>query len=108
MVASGPKLPGLLKRVQAVGPVRMLPVNQVARGRPWFRATGARRDAVRDLQRRRRLARPQHSSGPGEYERITAILAIAQKAADVGLAVFALGEHRNPPLIPSSPATTRG
>jgi alkanesulfonate monooxygenase SsuD/methylene tetrahydromethanopterin reductase-like flavin-dependent oxidoreductase (luciferase family) len=37
---------------------------------------------------------------PTENERIKAVLAIAQKAEEVGLDVFALGEHHNPPFIP--------
>src|SRR4051794_25983563 len=45
---------------------------------------------------------------PTEGERIKAILAIAQKAEEVGLDVFALGEHHNPPFIPSSPTTMLG
>ena len=45
---------------------------------------------------------------PTENERIKAVLAIAQKAEEVGLDVFALGEHHNPPFIPSSPTTILG
>jgi putative FMN-dependent luciferase-like monooxygenase len=45
---------------------------------------------------------------PTEHERIKATLAIAQKAEEVGLDVFATGEHHNPPFIPSSPTTTLG
>ncbi|MHB1173329.1 MAG: LLM class flavin-dependent oxidoreductase [Lacisediminihabitans sp.] len=45
---------------------------------------------------------------PTEHERIKGILAIAQKAEEVGLDVFALGEHHNPPFIPSSPTTILG
>ena len=40
-----------------------------------------------------------------EHERITNIARIAQHAEDVGLDVYALGEHHNPPFIPSSPTT---
>jgi putative FMN-dependent luciferase-like monooxygenase len=40
-----------------------------------------------------------------EHERITGIARIAKHAEDVGLDVFALGEHHNPPFIPSSPTT---
>jgi putative FMN-dependent luciferase-like monooxygenase len=42
---------------------------------------------------------------PSEAERINAIVRIAQKADEVGLDVFAVGEHHNPPFIPSSPTT---
>jgi putative FMN-dependent luciferase-like monooxygenase len=42
---------------------------------------------------------------PSEAERIRAVARIAQKADEVGLDVFALGEHHNPPFFPSSPTT---
>jgi putative FMN-dependent luciferase-like monooxygenase len=51
---------------------------------------------------------PTNGTTPTEYERIHAILTIAQKAEEVGLDVFALGEHHNPPFIPSSPTTMLG
>ncbi len=41
-----------------------------------------------------------------EGERIKATVAIAKKAEEVGLDVFATGEHHNPPFVPSSPTTT--
>ncbi|MDX6644621.1 MAG: hypothetical protein QOK40_348 [Miltoncostaeaceae bacterium] len=40
-----------------------------------------------------------------EHERIASIARIAKHAEDVGLDVYALGEHHNPPFIPSSPTT---
>jgi putative FMN-dependent luciferase-like monooxygenase len=40
-----------------------------------------------------------------EAERITNIVRVAQRADEVGLDVFALGEHHNPPFVPSSPTT---
>ena len=51
---------------------------------------------------------PTNRNTPTEYERIKAILTIAQKAEEVGLDVFALGEHHNPPFVPSSPTTMLG
>ena len=36
------------------------------------------------------------------------MVAIAQKAEEVGLDVFATGEHHNPPFVPSSPTTMLG
>ncbi|HEV7812438.1 MAG TPA: LLM class flavin-dependent oxidoreductase [Leifsonia sp.] len=51
---------------------------------------------------------PTNASTPTENERIKAILTIAQKAEEVGLDVFALGEHHNPPFVPSSPTTMLG
>jgi len=42
---------------------------------------------------------------PSEAERIDAILRIAQRADEVGLDVFAIGEHHNPPFFSSSPTT---
>jgi putative FMN-dependent luciferase-like monooxygenase len=43
-----------------------------------------------------------------EHERIKAMVAIALKAEEVGLDVFATGEHHNPPFVPSSPTTMLG
>ncbi|MDR1808019.1 MAG: LLM class flavin-dependent oxidoreductase [Propionibacteriaceae bacterium] len=42
---------------------------------------------------------------PSEHERIQAAVAIAEKAEEVGLDVFAIGEHHNPPFFSSSPTT---
>ncbi|MFD9945390.1 LLM class flavin-dependent oxidoreductase [Nonomuraea sp. NPDC059023] len=50
-------------------------------------------------------ADPNTGRTPTEYERIKAITQIAVKAEEVGLDVFAIGEHHNPPFIPSSPTT---
>jgi len=41
-----------------------------------------------------------------EHERIKATVAIAAKAEEVGLDVFATGEHHNPPFVSSVPTTT--
>src|SRR5215212_2873743 len=49
---------------------------------------------------------PTTGRAPSEAERIKAVLRIAQKAEEVGLDVFALGEHHNPPFFSSSPTTT--
>nr|WP_242497633.1 LLM class flavin-dependent oxidoreductase [Microbacterium protaetiae] len=43
---------------------------------------------------------------PSEAERIQATLTIAKHAEEVGLDVFAIGEHHNPPFWSSSPTTT--
>jgi putative FMN-dependent luciferase-like monooxygenase len=43
-----------------------------------------------------------------EHDRIKAMVAIALKAEEVGLDVFATGEHHNPPFVPSSPTTMLG
>jgi putative FMN-dependent luciferase-like monooxygenase len=53
---------------------------------------------------------PDPTSGetPTEHERIKAMVAIALKAEEVGLDVFATGEHHNPPFVPSSPTTMLG
>ncbi|WP_329392454.1 LLM class flavin-dependent oxidoreductase [Streptomyces sp. NBC_01716] len=45
---------------------------------------------------------------PTEHERIKAMVAIALKAEEVGLDVFATGEHHNLPFVPSSPTTMLG
>src|SRR3954462_922350 len=51
---------------------------------------------------------PTTGRTPTEAERITAAVTIAKKAEEVGLDVFALGEHHNPPFFSSSPTTTLG
>jgi len=51
---------------------------------------------------------PTTGTQPTEHDRIKAILTIAQKAEEVGLDVFATGEHHNPPFVPSSPTTMLG
>jgi putative FMN-dependent luciferase-like monooxygenase len=51
---------------------------------------------------------PTTGRTPTEAERIQAILTIAQKAEEVGLDVFATGEHHNRPFVPSSPTTMLG
>ena len=51
---------------------------------------------------------PTTGRTPSEGERIQAIMRIALKAEEVGLDVFATGEHHNPPFVPSSPTTMLG
>jgi putative FMN-dependent luciferase-like monooxygenase len=51
---------------------------------------------------------PTTGRRPTEHERIQAMVAIALKAEEVGLDVFATGEHHNPPFVPSSPTTMLG
>src|SRR6266542_3371591 len=43
-----------------------------------------------------------------EAERIDNMIRVARRADEVGLDVFALGEHHNPPFVPSSPTTLLG
>jgi putative FMN-dependent luciferase-like monooxygenase len=43
-----------------------------------------------------------------ENARIKSMVTIARKAEEVGLDVFATGEHHNPPFVPSSPTTLLG
>ncbi|MFE0632420.1 CE1758 family FMN-dependent luciferase-like monooxygenase [Streptomyces sp. NPDC058864] len=45
---------------------------------------------------------------PSEAERIDAIVRIAKRADEVGLDVFAIGEHHNPPFFSSAPTTLLG
>ncbi|HWM17484.1 MAG TPA: CE1758 family FMN-dependent luciferase-like monooxygenase [Microbacterium sp.] len=40
-----------------------------------------------------------------EAERISNMVGVATRADEVGLDVFAVGEHHNPPFVPSSPTT---
>ncbi|MHA7153482.1 LLM class flavin-dependent oxidoreductase [Arthrobacter sp. TMN-50] len=51
---------------------------------------------------------PTTGKAPTEHERIKAMVTIAKHAEDVGLDVFATGEHHNPPFVPSSPTTLLG
>jgi putative FMN-dependent luciferase-like monooxygenase len=51
---------------------------------------------------------PTTGRAPTEHERIEAMVAIALKAEEIGLDVFATGEHHNPPFVPSSPTTMLG
>lgn len=51
---------------------------------------------------------PTTGATPSENDRIRATVAIAKKAEEVGLDVFATGEHHNPPFVPSSPTTLLG
>ena len=51
---------------------------------------------------------PTTGRTPSEAERIKAMMRYAEKAEEVGLDVFATGEHHNPPFVPSSPTTMLG
>ena len=51
---------------------------------------------------------PTTGRTPTEAERIKNVVTIARKAEEVGLDVFALGEHHNPPFFSSSPTTMLG
>jgi len=48
---------------------------------------------------------PTTGRAPTEAERLHAMVAIAKKTEEVGLDVFAAGEHHNPPFVNSSPTT---
>jgi alkanesulfonate monooxygenase SsuD/methylene tetrahydromethanopterin reductase-like flavin-dependent oxidoreductase (luciferase family) len=47
---------------------------------------------------------PVSGETPSEAERIDAIVQMARKAEEVGLDVFAIGEHHNPPFFSSAMA----
>ncbi|MDY5854497.1 MAG: LLM class flavin-dependent oxidoreductase [Arcanobacterium sp.] len=51
---------------------------------------------------------PISGKTPTEHERIKAEIAIAKKAEEIGLDVYAIGEHHNPPFMSSSPTTILG
>ena len=51
---------------------------------------------------------PTNGRTPTEAERIKSMVTTALKAEEVGLDVFATGEHHNPPFVPSSPTTMLG
>src|SRR6201994_1566729 len=48
---------------------------------------------------------PVSGATPSEAERIDAVVQVAQKAEEVGMDVFAIGEHHNPPFFSSAPTT---
>src|ERR1700755_933497 len=48
---------------------------------------------------------PVSGETPSEAERIDAVVRIAPQAEEVGLDVFAIGEHHNPPFFSSAPTT---
>lgn len=49
---------------------------------------------------------PVSGETPSEAERIRSLSRIAVHAEDVGLDVFAVGEHHNPPFFSSAPAVS--
>src|SRR4051794_3788753 len=51
---------------------------------------------------------PTTGRAPSEHGRIEAMVAMALKAEEVGLDVFARGEPHTPPFVPSSPTTFMG
>ncbi|MGV1005049.1 MAG: LLM class flavin-dependent oxidoreductase, partial [Candidatus Nanopelagicales bacterium] len=51
---------------------------------------------------------PTNGSTPDDTERLRSMIAIAKHADELGLDVFATGEHHNPPFVPSSPTTLLG
>ena len=51
---------------------------------------------------------PTTGRTPSEAERIASMTQLALKAEEVGLDVFATGEHHNPPFVVSSPTTHLG
>ncbi|WP_443667682.1 LLM class flavin-dependent oxidoreductase [Jidongwangia harbinensis] len=51
---------------------------------------------------------PVSGRTPSEGQRLAAMVTIAVKAEEVGLDVFAAGEHHHPPYVASSPATLLG
>lgn len=51
---------------------------------------------------------PTTGRTPDDTERVKSMLAIAEHAEEVGLDVFATGEHHNPPFVASSPTTLLG
>lgn len=48
---------------------------------------------------------PVSGETPSEVQRIKAAVAIAKKTEEVGMDVFAIGEHHNPPFFSSAPTT---
>lgn len=50
-------------------------------------------------------ADPSTGKAQTEHEKLQAMVKIAVHADKAGLDVFAIGEHHNPPFVPSSPTT---
>src|SRR5919198_201366 len=48
---------------------------------------------------------PVSGETASEAERIDALVRIAQRTEEVGMDVFAIGEHHNPPFVSSAPTT---
>ena len=51
-------------------------------------------------------AGPDHRSDADRARADQGTVAIAKKAEEIGLDVFATGKHHNPPFVASSPTTT--
>jgi putative FMN-dependent luciferase-like monooxygenase len=51
---------------------------------------------------------PDTGRTQSEHERLTGFARIAKHAEEVGFDVYAVGEHHNPPFVPSSPTTILG
>ncbi len=51
---------------------------------------------------------PETGRAPTEHERLERMVETAVKAEEVGLDVYASGEHHNPPFVTSSPTTLLG
>ncbi|QTK81790.1 LLM class flavin-dependent oxidoreductase ytmO [Agrobacterium tumefaciens] len=51
---------------------------------------------------------PSTGKAQTEHEKLQAMVKIAVHADEAGLDVFAIGEHHNPPFVPSSPTTILG
>lgn len=51
---------------------------------------------------------PISGQTPSEQQRLEMMVALAEKAEEVGFDVFATGEHHNPPFVASSPTTLLG
>jgi putative FMN-dependent luciferase-like monooxygenase len=51
---------------------------------------------------------PTTGHAVSDAERLQIMIRVALKAEEVGLDVFAAGEHHNPPFVPSSPTTLLG
>jgi putative FMN-dependent luciferase-like monooxygenase len=51
---------------------------------------------------------PWSGTAPTEHQRLRTMVETAVKAEEIGLDVIAIGEHHNPPFVPSSPTTILG
>ncbi|QWW72549.1 CE1758 family FMN-dependent luciferase-like monooxygenase [Rhizobium sp. WYJ-E13] len=53
-------------------------------------------------------ADPTNATRPTEHDKLQSMVTMAVHADQAGLDVFAIGEHHNPPFVPSSPTTILG
>src|SRR3954466_9529195 len=99
------KRPGNERRAPAVRPIDAIACKLAMARRPKLRGPVMEIGvfSVSDITQD-----PTTGRMPTERERIKAMVAIAHKVEEIGMDVFAIGEHHNPPFFSSSPTTLLG